>query len=281
MTEKGVAPHAFKLCKSCHDYRLMEQGETKVSNTVWKGVIRQKTSRGKLRAAFGSDGVLPKMWERFATEKRWANQLSEEAAKAVQLETDSSWQHESPLKEELELLRLGSDLRLKGSLMRQAEEHRASRRTRKGSHCRTCAPIATDIRWKTTSGGSHQCMGRNSATGGVRHVAATTTGGFRTESWSYKVVAVVENQKFSVRTLRRKEYVTTSSTHSSSWRISIKMVTVLVKVLVESVQERSWLKMVEELRMLITMDNHEAVERFGEDTRIAPSSEAQVQYSRP
>ena len=37
-------------------------------------------------------------------------------------------------------------------------------------------------------------MGRNSATGGVRHVAASTTGGIRTESWSYKVVAVVENQ---------------------------------------------------------------------------------------
>ena len=71
-------------------------------------------------------GVLPKMWERFATEKRWAKQLLEEAAKAAQLETDSSWQHESPLKEELELLRMGSDLRLEGSLMRQAAEHRAS-----------------------------------------------------------------------------------------------------------------------------------------------------------
>ena len=67
MTEEGGAPHAFKLCRSCHDYRLMEQGETKVSNAVWKDVIRQKTSRGKLRAAFGSDGVLPKLWERFAT----------------------------------------------------------------------------------------------------------------------------------------------------------------------------------------------------------------------
>ena len=134
---------------------------------------------------------------------------------------------------------------------------------------------------KTTSGGSHQGMGRDSATAGVRHVAASTTGGIRTESWSYKVVAVVENQKFSVRTLRRKEYVTISLAHSSSWRISIKMVTVLVKVLVEGVQKRSWLKMVEEVRMFITMDNHEATERYGEDTGIAPSGEAQVQYSRP
>ena len=154
-------------------------------------------------------------------------------------------------------------------------------RPRRGPHCRTCALIATDIRWKTTSGGSHQGMGRNSATGGVRHVAASTTGGIRKESWSHKVVAVVENQKFSVRTLRRKEYVTNSSTHSSSWRISIKMVTVLVKVLLEGLQERSWLKMVEELRMFITMNSHEAVERFGDDTGIAPSGEAQVQYRRP
>ena len=70
MTEEGGAPHAFKLCRSCHDNRLMEQGETEVSNAVWKDVMRQKTSRGRLRAAFGSDGVLPKMWERFATEKK-------------------------------------------------------------------------------------------------------------------------------------------------------------------------------------------------------------------
>ena len=44
--------------------------------------------------------------------KGWAKQLLEEAAKAVLIEIDSSWQHESPYKEELELLREGSDLRL-------------------------------------------------------------------------------------------------------------------------------------------------------------------------
>ena len=58
-------------------------------------------------------------WLRFTIKKRWAKHLLE-AAKAVQLETDSSWQNESPYEGELELLRMGSDLRLEGSLMRQA-----------------------------------------------------------------------------------------------------------------------------------------------------------------
>ena len=38
---------------------------------------------------------------------------------AVQLETDSSSQNESPHEEELELLRVGNELRLEGSSMRQ------------------------------------------------------------------------------------------------------------------------------------------------------------------
>ena len=38
----------------------------------------------------------------------------------MQLETTSSWQTESPRKEELELLRVINDLRLDGKLMRQA-----------------------------------------------------------------------------------------------------------------------------------------------------------------
>ena len=38
-----------------------------------------------------------------------------------------------------------------------------------GSHCRTCAHIATDIWLKIISGGSHQGMGRNSATGGSQY----------------------------------------------------------------------------------------------------------------
>ena len=52
--------------------------------------------------------------------KRWAKHLMEEVTKAVQLETYNIWQHESPYKGELEPLREGNDLRLEGSLMRQA-----------------------------------------------------------------------------------------------------------------------------------------------------------------
>ena len=44
---------------------------------------------------------------------------------------------------------------------------------------------------------------------GVRHVVASTTGGIRTESWSYKVVRSVEKQKVSEHTLHRQEFVTT------------------------------------------------------------------------
>ena len=38
----------------------------------------------------------------------------------MQLETSSSWQNESPYKEELELLRVSNDMFVDGSLMRQA-----------------------------------------------------------------------------------------------------------------------------------------------------------------
>ena len=48
----------------------------------------------------------------------WAKDLMEEATKAVQLE--KSWPAESPYKEELELLRVRSGLRLHGTLIRQA-----------------------------------------------------------------------------------------------------------------------------------------------------------------
>ena len=62
VTEEGDTPHTLNLCRGCHD-RLTEQGETKVSDAVLKDVIRQKTTRGRLRAALGSDGFLPNMWE--------------------------------------------------------------------------------------------------------------------------------------------------------------------------------------------------------------------------
>ena len=75
-------PPTINLCRDCHDYRLIEQGESKVSNAVWKDMIRQRTSRGTLWAAFGSGGFTKRMRERFTIKKGWAKHLLEEAAKA-------------------------------------------------------------------------------------------------------------------------------------------------------------------------------------------------------
>ena len=52
--------------------------------------------------------------------KGWAKHLLDEVATAVQVETESSWQNGSSYTEEVELPREGSELRLEGSLMRQA-----------------------------------------------------------------------------------------------------------------------------------------------------------------
>ena len=85
-------------------------------------MIEQKFSRGRLSAAFGPDGFNKRMWERFTVKKMWADSLLQEATKAVLLETRSSWQPESPRIEEVDLLRVNSDMRLDGTLIRQAIE---------------------------------------------------------------------------------------------------------------------------------------------------------------
>ena len=97
-----------------------------------------------------------------------------------------------------------------------------------GSHCRMRALIATDIRLKNTSGGAHQGMGRSSATGGVRHVVASTTGESERNL----------NQQFSKRTLRHTE--------CGNQVDALKLLgnrqqggDSSVKVLVEGLQERS------------------------------------------
>ena len=73
-------PSTINLCRDCYDYRLIEQGESKVSNAVSKDMIRQRTSRGTLWAAFGSGGFTKRMRERFTIKKGWAKHLLEEAA---------------------------------------------------------------------------------------------------------------------------------------------------------------------------------------------------------
>ena len=75
-------------------------------------MISQKTSRGRLWAA-RVRWIPPKNVEAF--------HYREEVGKASNgRSNDSSWQNESPYKEELELLREGSDQPLGGSLMCQA-----------------------------------------------------------------------------------------------------------------------------------------------------------------
>ena len=142
--------------------------------------------------------------------KKCAKNFLEEATKAVQLEA-SGRQNESPYKEELERLRVSSDMRLDGTLMLHAikagkagdwtdvvkndwlkecraedspEEHElpeagrgASRRTGR-CHLVVRVPSVSSI----STGGVHRNTGTSSATGGTRRAVATTTGGTRTES---------------------------------------------------------------------------------------------------
>ena len=96
-------PHTIHFCRNCYHCRLTERGEPNINQCSLEKMIRHETSRDRLWAA-------------------WAKQLLEEATKAVQLETHSSWQNESPYKEELELLRVGNNLRFEGSSMRQASK---------------------------------------------------------------------------------------------------------------------------------------------------------------
>ena len=70
VTEEVDTPHTTNLCRDCYHCRLEEQSETKGSNVVWKEMIRQNTSRGRLGAALGSDGFIKRTCERFSITKR-------------------------------------------------------------------------------------------------------------------------------------------------------------------------------------------------------------------
>ena len=218
----------------------------------------QKAFRGKLWAAFDMEQFARRMLERFTTKKAWARSVL----------ADGRWQHETPHKEELELVRHCNDLRFAGVLMRRAcyaeksddwknsldeflgndilsiwviakvkeiysevEQRDEGRRSiaqdilwkstefqrriiapvgGQGAGTLSCVClIAADARLKTTFGGSPRCMVRGSAAGGVQHVDASTIGGPRTESQSYKVTRTAEMQKCFGRTRHRKECVTT------------------------------------------------------------------------
>ena len=100
---------------------------------------------------------------------------------------------------------------------------------------------------------------RGTATGGVRHGAASTTGEIRTGSWSYKEARTAEKQKFSERTLRHMECATNLVNTLKLLANQQMGGDSPAEVLVEGFQERSRFKMMEEVRMFTTMDCHEAV----------------------
>ena len=95
VVEDGGKPHTINLCRNCNDCRMTD-GFLPLN----VGAISNREEVGK--ASVGSSNG-------------WKQQR-----KAAQQETFSSWQNESPHKEELELLRVSGDLRLEGSFMRQA-----------------------------------------------------------------------------------------------------------------------------------------------------------------
>ena len=98
--------------------RRLKQGEEEVSASKRRAFVEQKAARGKLWAASVMEQLARRMWERFTIEKAWAKSVSADAEGVRQNGTDGRWQHETPDKEELELVRHSNDLRLGGVLMR-------------------------------------------------------------------------------------------------------------------------------------------------------------------
>ena len=54
------------------------------------------------------------------SKKAWSRSVLVDAANVRRLGTDGRWQHETPYKEELQLVRHSTDLRFEGAQMRQA-----------------------------------------------------------------------------------------------------------------------------------------------------------------
>ena len=106
-----------RWCRNCYILRLAERSEKKVTNARWKTMIEQTVFRGKLPTALRTDGFVRRPWDKYSAKRLWTREL-EEATRAVQLGT--RWQDESPYKEELQLLRVSIDMRLDGTLIRQA-----------------------------------------------------------------------------------------------------------------------------------------------------------------
>ena len=61
--------------------------------------------------------LVRRTWERFTSKKVWARSVLADAESVRQNGTDGRWQHETPCKAELELVRHSNHLRFKGVLM--------------------------------------------------------------------------------------------------------------------------------------------------------------------
>ena len=85
-----------------------------------------KDSRGKLSAALGTDGFINRMWGEICSQEAVGKGVDGEENEMGAAGT--GWQDESPYKEELELLRVSSDMRLDGTLIRQASNVGTRRR---------------------------------------------------------------------------------------------------------------------------------------------------------
>ena len=104
-------------------------------------------------------------------------------------------------------------------------DHRPSRGAGRGHLVVRVPSLSSSPDWRLHVVDFDRARKESSATGCVRLAAASTIGRRRTQSWSCKTARTAEMYKCFEHTLRRMEYVTTGSTHSSSWRISRKMAT--------------------------------------------------------
>ena len=66
LVEDNGKPHTINFCRNCYNLRLTERDESKVTNARWKSMIEQKASRGRLSAAFRSNGFVKRMCKRYA-----------------------------------------------------------------------------------------------------------------------------------------------------------------------------------------------------------------------
>ena len=86
----------------------------------WRALIEQKASRGKLWAAFGLEQFCADCGNDALLEKACERSFLVDAENVRRLGTDGRWQHETPHKDELDIVRHSTDLRVEGVLMRQA-----------------------------------------------------------------------------------------------------------------------------------------------------------------